>query len=68
MTPEPGARLQSLLERNWDRHEWQTVYEEMEEMLEDSFENANRRMMDLGGELEEKQIHQQMQVVDQKKR
>ncbi len=37
-------------------------------MLEDSVENANRRMMDLGGELEEKQIHQQMQVVDQKKR
>ena len=67
MTPERGARLQSLLERNWDRHEWQTVYE-MGEMLEDSVENVNRRMMDLGGELEEKQIHQQMQVVDQKKR
>jgi len=67
MTPEPGARLQSLLERNWDQHEWQTVYE-MEERLEDSSEYVNGWMMDINGELEEKQIHQQMQVVDQKKK
>jgi len=40
----------------------------MEERLEDSSEYVNGWMMDINGELEEKQIHQQMQVVDQKKK